>query len=177
MFLIDYSILANHIATDGTYKLNYNNFPILLVGTTDFEKQFHPFGVMLTKNEDKEDYAFMFQSVKDLSEKIFEYDYEPTILLADAAAAITNGFELVFIELQKRIICWFHVSKAIRKYLDCVKDQKIKCEIYFDIVEFQHNISIEQFIPVARLMITKWQTKFSGSDQVDTFIKYFMKLL
>ena len=74
--------------------------------------------------------------------------------------------------MQKRIICWFNVSKTIRKYLDCEKDQ-IKCEIYFDIVEFQLNISIQQFNPVARLLITKWQTKFTGSDQVDTFIKYF----
>ena len=27
------------VATDGTYKLNYHGFPILMVGTTDYDRQ------------------------------------------------------------------------------------------------------------------------------------------
>ena len=57
---------------------------------------------MLTKHEKTLDYAFMFSCVKDLAMKIIAYSYNPTVLVADSAPAITNGFKKVF-ELLKRI--------------------------------------------------------------------------
>ncbi len=39
------------LATDGTYKLNYNGYPILMVGTVDMKRQYHPYGIMITKTE------------------------------------------------------------------------------------------------------------------------------
>ena len=67
-----------------------------MVGTTDLNKEYHPFGVMLTKIEKSRDYGFMFQCVKDLALKIYNHVYKPNILLADTAPAITNGFRRVF---------------------------------------------------------------------------------
>ena len=53
----------DHICTDGTHKITYQGYPLILVGTTDLCKEFHPFGIMLTKLEKPEDYAFMFACV------------------------------------------------------------------------------------------------------------------
>ena len=59
----------------------------VLVGTTDLKRQFHPFGIMLTRDENTQDYAHMFSCVKDLAMKISAYSYNPTVLVADFAPA------------------------------------------------------------------------------------------
>ena len=51
---------SKHVATDGTYKLNYNGFPLLMIGTTDYKRRYHTYGIMLTKEEKDGDYEFMF---------------------------------------------------------------------------------------------------------------------
>jgi hypothetical protein len=48
---------CNHIATDGTYKLTFNNNVIINVGTNDFDRQFHLFGCLVTTTENTQDYV------------------------------------------------------------------------------------------------------------------------
>ena len=72
---------------------------------------------MLTKHEKTLDYAFMFSCVKDLATKIIAYSYNPTVLVADSAPAITNGFKRVFV-LLKRIDCWSHVDRNIKNKIN-----------------------------------------------------------
>ena len=84
------------IATDGTYKLNYNGYPILMVGTVDLKRQYHPYGIMITKTESSEDYQFMFSRLKVLAQDIGATEFDPTVLLADAASEITNGYAAGF---------------------------------------------------------------------------------
>lgn len=43
-------------------KFISNLFPILTGGTTDRQKQFHPFGIAIAKNEQEEDFRFFFRS-------------------------------------------------------------------------------------------------------------------
>ncbi len=50
-------------------------------------------------NGNPEDYAFMFNAVKKLSMDLYQFDYEPTLLLANAASYITNAFKQVFKKL------------------------------------------------------------------------------
>ena len=148
---------------------------------------------MVTKNEEASDYACMFSNIKRLSEQILNKTYEPTILLADCAEAITNGnyllnyknsitlliiyiikkigFKQVF-TLKKRIFCWAHVIRAIDKKLAIIKDKPIRASIRLDIVNFHKNVSEENFVTVMRLMITKWRE--IKNDEVNTFIKYCM---
>jgi len=109
-----------------------------------------------------------------------------TILLADAASYITLGFEEVF-KLEKRVVCWFHVAKDIKKNLNSIMScknikkevkKKIKNEIYLDIVNFHHHVKSNEFDSVAQLMITKWRNKYSSMDinvYISDFIKYFIK--
>ncbi|CAF1096912.1 unnamed protein product [Brachionus calyciflorus] len=101
--LISFTRNANHIATDATYKLLWLNFPILLCGTTDANKAFHPFGMLITKNETENDFTFMFKTVRELSLQLYQWQYSASVFIADAAQANSNGFKNVF-ELNKRII-------------------------------------------------------------------------
>ena len=40
---------------------------------------------------------------------------------------------------------------------------------------FQHYITIETFTRIAQLMITDWRKRFKNAEDVEDFIKYFMK--
>ena len=84
------------VATDATYKLIWQGYPLILVGTTDMDKKFHPYGMLLTKHEASQDFAFMFKSLVVKVKEIFEQDYDPDTLLADSSSAITNGFTIGF---------------------------------------------------------------------------------
>lgn len=66
----------------------------------------------------------MFTIIKELSKSIYNYDYNPHTLLADAAHAITNGFLSVFPVLKKRIVCWAHVERKIEEQLKGVAEFK-----------------------------------------------------
>ena len=63
-----------------------------MTGTTDRRKCFHAFGLAITSNEKEEDFEFVFQAIKDNCKKFHNFEYEPTILIADNATSITNGF-------------------------------------------------------------------------------------
>ena len=69
--------------------------------------------------------AYMFSTLKSALKKLFNYEYEPNILLADCAAEITNGFSEVF-DLVKRIFCWAHVEKAIESHLAKAMRMKVR---------------------------------------------------
>jgi hypothetical protein len=53
--LLGLSINAKHIHADATYKLIWQGFPVLVVGTTDRQREFHTFGVAVCTNEQIED--------------------------------------------------------------------------------------------------------------------------
>ena len=56
--------------TDGTYKLNWMNLPVIVVGTSDLHLHFHPTLIALSYSETKEDYKQVFESLKDGYERV-----------------------------------------------------------------------------------------------------------
>lgn len=90
------STTSDKVHTDGTYKCNWQGYPVLQIGTTDMHRSYHPFGVAVTKNERADDYAFLFESIKKGLKNVYNIDYKPNILICDAADAIKNGFIQVF---------------------------------------------------------------------------------
>ena len=120
IFFTTRRILANarhvtHLALHGTYKLTWNGFPVLMIGSTDCMRHYHPFGLALTTGETKDDYTFLCRSLQLSIEKVGLPPFHPTCLLADGAEAITNGFESVFGPAEKRIMCWAHVVRNVDK--------------------------------------------------------------
>jgi hypothetical protein len=58
---------------DATYKLTIEGYPILTCGTTDKEKIFHPFGIALCFSEKEDDFAFVFDAIKQAAK---DFDIE-----------------------------------------------------------------------------------------------------
>ena len=123
---------------DATYKLVHEGYPVLTIGTTDKSKQFHPFGLAITYDEQTEDFEFIFKAVSDLLIKIHDYIYKPTALIADNAPAITNGFKHAFGSYSKRVSCWAHVIRNIDSQLKTIKNEKDKIQIRLDICSINY---------------------------------------
>ncbi len=83
--LLSISEKTKHICADASYKLLQHGYPVLVVGTTDKARMFHPSGVALCCSEKEEAFSFIFKSIKESIFSIYNYDYEPNILVADAA--------------------------------------------------------------------------------------------
>lgn len=69
---------------------------MLIAGKSDMNQSFHPSGLSVSVDEKEDDFAFIFQAIKDGIYKIHHIDVKPFALIADAAGAIRNGFKAVF---------------------------------------------------------------------------------
>lgn len=108
---------TSHLCIDATYKVNYQGFPVFLVGTTDRIRAFHPFGFALCSNETSEAFRFILESLVEFNITIFDYNYAPKYIMADGAESITKALNDVFSHEFNRGMCWFHVTQNIGKCL------------------------------------------------------------
>jgi hypothetical protein len=60
MYLIGLSRQCNIIHADAIYKLVWQGFPVLIVGTTDRDKHFHSFGLAVTTTEQINDFVCFY---------------------------------------------------------------------------------------------------------------------
>lgn len=115
--LLSFCKESRMVQCDATYKLLWNGFPVLIAGTTDCSRVFHPFVLSVTTGETAQDFEFIFRAIRK-----FHTDWTPTVLLADGADAITKGFTSVFGEPLVRLMCYFHVTENAEKYLKPLRD-------------------------------------------------------
>jgi len=85
---------------DATYKLLWLGFPVLIAGFTDMDKVFHPIGLALCRDEKAEDFDFVCRGILHGIERCGYPMLENVNLMADAADAITNGFQSCFYPLE-----------------------------------------------------------------------------
>ena len=106
---------------DGTYKIIKYNFPLIVLGITDMERQFHPIAFMFTSHEQEQDYVHFLGSL--LNEcKLFGYKFEPKFFDTDSSGAIANAIEHHFSNSTSPhfsncvvIMCYFHLRMNIKK--------------------------------------------------------------
>lgn len=96
-----------HLQTDATYKINYQGYPLLVVGSEDKNNKFHLFGLALCTSETAEDYGWVFQAL--------EADKPLKAVMGDAADAITKAIQEFFGESVRRVVCYFHVKKNLKE--------------------------------------------------------------
>lgn len=162
--LLSFINISNSINIDSTFKLNYNGFPVIVVGTTDKNCAFHPFGLSLVTNETWESYFFIFSSLVK-----FCNTFSPKVLIADSDQSITKGFEECFGSNEYiRVHCWFHTMKAIRDKLKSLP-KEIGFEIEDDLNIIQLSTCAEEFYNAIHCFVKKWENQKFASN----FIKYF----
>ena len=170
------------LQTDGTYKLLWQGFPVLLIGSSDAQRVFHAVGISVVSRERTNDYAFLFKSLQIARAKLNLEPLPLTLnLMADAAQAITNGYRKAgFTGI--RGMCWFHVTKALKSRLAKLKDQ-VAVEIRQDIHFLQLSQNPKIFNGGYATFIEKWsnciepedsESYFAvASEPVINFLEYF----
>ena len=65
--LLQIALASSVIHADATYKLNWQGYPVLIIGTTDADRKFHPFGLAVCNSEKRDDYIFYLKALKMVS--------------------------------------------------------------------------------------------------------------
>ncbi|RNA28063.1 hypothetical protein BpHYR1_049219 [Brachionus plicatilis] len=92
---------------------------VLFAIKTNKHTRFHPFRLLHSKTETGEDYAFLFQTIKDLSLKL-----------------CADDFKKVLGNVKRRIVCWAHVERKIEENIKGIgKDIKQKIVNVFGLIQ------------------------------------------
>ncbi len=159
--------------TDATYSVNWNGFPLLIIGTSDLNRTFHPLGCALCSKEAHFDYKFLFSCLALGRTQVGEEPLGKLNLMADAAAAITNGINESLIECLIRAMCWFHVKNCTDKKIKMIKDETKRAAIISDIVLMQLCQTPAIFEAATKLFLKEWAN--DQDNDVVVFIAYFKK--
>lgn len=131
--LLETASQSKILHADGTYKLVWQGFPVLVVGTTDLNRKFHYLGIAVTQGETKTDYKFLFSAINIGMDKCGLPVYKPDVLVCDAAGAIQNGYKQVFSSFNI-VMCWAHMRDNTRKFVEkSVLEIQKRSEIMKDI--------------------------------------------
>lgn len=161
---------ARHFETvciDATYKLNWHGFPLIVFGTVDRLKRFHPVAYACTTHETTADYEFVFGAIQDAIECFYEQKFEPKTLIADGADAIRNGFYNTFSSAVIDIMCFAHVMRNIRRRVFSSKSNKQL--ILDDVRKIQLASNENTFLLMTRMFCEKWM------PVEPDFVRYFQK--
>lgn len=150
------------VSIDATYKLNWMEYPLIILGVVDNMKRFHPMVYGCSSHERTEDYTFVFDAVKQAIALNLNKEFKPKILVSDAADAIRNGFYAVHQDSAEA-----DVIRNMRKRPFTSK--KNKALIIDDIRKMQLASSKTTFELMTNLFVKKWQSIESN------FVNYFQK--
>jgi SWIM zinc finger len=162
---------ARNVHVDGTYKLVYQGYPVLIIGFSDASRSFHPIALSLSMKERLCDYHHLFTVISASIHELFGdvFSYRPNVLISDASAAIKGAFRAWCEDVDKKeIVCWAHVYRNIEKHKHLCSDETIRNNILTDVKVLQLCSSPEIFAAVAKLFLKKYQSLSSAID----FITY-----
>lgn len=152
---------AQIVHTDATYKLMWQGFPAILASVSDEKRQVFPVAFAVSSGETADDYEMVLRAMKEGVETTSGEPFQPRVVVADAAEAITLAAERVFPQALRRV-CWFHVRKSAEKYLR--KENEIRSSCLADLRVLQLATSAEQFAQVSAAMLQKWELKWPGAE-------------
>jgi hypothetical protein len=156
--LLSNAAKSRNICADGTYKLNWNGFPVIVTGSTDHAKAFHPSSIGFASNETCEDYAFFFNSIKNWCEKL-SIPFDPLVLISDASEAITNGFNSVF-KKRCNVMCYAHMKRCVDKKVEKIVNA-------YPVVDF-----VKYFVPKLQICPTPQLFEIGINFFIDQLNKY-----
>lgn len=97
--------------------------PLMVLRTVDRAKKFHPLVYACCSHERTLHYKFTFKYVRDAIKTHFDREFNPEVLIADAADPIRNAFYELYESAKLDIMCFAHV---IRYY--CKRPFTSKCK-------------------------------------------------
>lgn len=104
-----------------------------MVGTTDWNKSYHPYALCVCSNEKAEDFQFVFEGLKNGTNFVLDFTMKQTAIVCDAAFAISNAFLTTFGDDMVVVMCWFHAIKAMEREIERTVKKKNQEKMLGDI--------------------------------------------
>ncbi len=136
----------------------WQGFPVLIASTTDLDRQFHSFGIVVCSNEKSKDFTFVFRALQDGVKKLHLQEINPDVLIADGSDAIRNGFQAIFGE-KPTIMCWAHMRRKMVKKIESLVKKMDQEDLIEDVEALQLAQSERMFTKASNLFIKKWNKK------------------
>lgn len=143
------------ISADTTNKNTWLGFSVSPIGTVE-SGVFHLIALGVSRNEQEEDFAFMFQAIKNWTFEIFNVQIDPQIVLCNANKSISNAFLSVFGNNSLVLTCWCHVKQTIERILKKFFAKEIQQNVLNDINQMQLSTSPETFEDVSKFFLQKY---------------------
>lgn len=167
LFLLNLLKSQKKICIDATYKLNWLGFPLMVLGTIDRAKRFHPLVYACCSHETGLDFEFILKSIKNTIKAQFDYDFEPDMMIADGADAIRNAFYNTFSSAKFDVMCYVHVLRNCSKQPFASRSNKSL--IFEDIRNMHLAPNKPTFNMMSNLFCKKW------IELEPNFVAYFRK--
>lgn len=154
------AIKQKNMSSDGTYKINWQKFPLIVVGMIDRMKHLHVTGVVVSSNERESEYEFAFRTIRMGVERETNQIFKPDVIVSDHAAAIRNGFFAVFGPSQN-VICSVHMFRKLKErsgYSSKINKQRIIDDVYV----LHSSPDAESFDHAVLLFLEKWKATDVG---------------
>ncbi|KAI8902532.1 hypothetical protein BC833DRAFT_573205 [Globomyces pollinis-pini] len=145
-FIASASLYEVQLHVDFTFKTNTLDYPVLIIGYSDFSGCFHLLTIIIASKQDSWVVTRAFRELKLELYNRFNYLLSPQYVMADGGLADNKSIQLEF-PGAKRLMCFFNVMKNVRENIDKLKDQTNKSQIYSNIyyihlsadeIEFNH---------------------------------------
>lgn len=158
MRMLEHCTKVTCLCVDATYKLVWQDYPFMVIGTVDKQKKFHALCFALCVQETKDDFSFIFDTLKSNIGKHFGQEFIPNTLISDAADAIRNAFMESFPFALLMIMCYVHVLRNIEKNRHKYAKENHD-EIFKDLNTLHLSSSPELFLTLKRLFLKKWMER------------------
>lgn len=152
--LLQQCIGRQNLCADGTYKIVWNDFAIIVVGFLDRANHFHASALCLTARERTVEYKFVFDAMKNAVYELEGADLCPNVVVSDAAPSIRNAFYSSFESAKQNVICYVHVQRNISKFKYGSKENKEL--IMKDFITLQESATEDEFDNLSDLFLNKW---------------------
>ncbi|CAF0902265.1 unnamed protein product [Didymodactylos carnosus] len=167
--LLSASSKSTYLQVDGTYKLNWNDFPLLICGTSDSQRHFHPYGIALVNSDEAATcYIELFKTLKWSVPLVTHQAYVVNYAMCDGSKGLTSAQQQEF-PAALRPMCWPHVIRRCRAHRTLVPKDKWD-ELDRDICFIQLCCNEYLFDIASNLLIQKESDK-----QLHAFKEYFKK--
>ena len=155
---------------DGTYKLTWQGFPVLISGITDVQHRFHPVSLSLVSHEGTNAYLEVFTAQKEALWEESHRQLAPLFVIADGSPAITAASRMAFPECP-RAMCWAHVVRNVDKKLLGVSNVDRRNRFRRDLFVLQLATSPAEFKDAWAL----FKDHYSRAQQLGGIVEYIQQ--
>jgi hypothetical protein len=145
---------------DGTYKTNQSDFPVLVVGVSDWSRRFHLVALFVMSNETQPMFQEALLSLRRVyfwvSGKHLTVDYA----MADGDRAQCNALAAVFGDNPKYrfLMCFFHVMKHIQERVKLLSSGA-QAWVLRDLYNLHFARSHTQYLEMLRPILRSWMNE------------------